>query len=100
MPAPRSATRAAAGRPGRHPAPRGAALEPGAVIEWTARLLRHSVGYLVPESQCEAIAGGRDPVQEPRVAARLLLGTAFGWIDRVRLAYDLMQRLAPGSSQR
>ena len=79
---------------------RRAALEPGALIEWTARLLRHSVGYLVPESQCEAIAGGRDPVQEPRVAARLLLGTAFGWIDRVRLAYDLMQRLAPGSSER
>ena len=59
-----------------------------------------SAGYLVPESESEAIAGGRDPVQAPRVAARLLLGTAFGWIDRVRLAYDLMQRLAPGSSER
>ena len=79
---------------------RRARLEPGALIEWTARLLRHATGYLVPESEAEATEGGRDPVQEPRVAARLLLGTAFGWFDRVRLAYELAQRLRPASFER
>ena len=79
---------------------RRAHLEPGAVIEWTARLLRYSTGYLVPDSQAVALDGGRDPVQEPRVAARLLLGTSFSWFDRVRLAYELAQRLAPRSFER
>ncbi|TML75853.1 MAG: hypothetical protein E6G07_12025 [Actinobacteria bacterium] len=90
-----SARRAQAQLPSRR-----AHLEPGAVIEWTARLLRYSTGYLVPDSQAVALDGGRDPVQEPRVAARLLLGTSFSWFDRVRLAYELAQRLAPRSFER
>jgi hypothetical protein len=79
---------------------RRARLEAGALVEWTARLLRHATGYLVPESEAEATGGWRDPVQEPRVAGRLLLGTAFGWFDRVRLAYELAQRLRPASFER
>jgi hypothetical protein len=79
---------------------RRARLEPGALIEWTARLLRFATGYLVPDSEAEAKRSGHDPVHEPRVVARLLLGTAFGWFDRVRLAYELAQRLRPASFER
>jgi hypothetical protein len=72
------------------PPPR--ALDPHGVLEWTARILRSGTGYLVPESEGEAVAGARDPAADPRTAGRLLLGGAFVRLDRLRYGYELAER--------
>jgi hypothetical protein len=64
---------------------------PGAALEWTARLLRHDMGYLVPASVARAAgdvpwppdAVGGDPLEDLRASAAMLFGS--GWSPRERL---------------
>jgi len=70
----------------------GSAFAPGVVLEWTARLLRDRVGYMVPESEAVAAAGARDPALDPRTALRLVAGTAFSGTDRLRVVAELAER--------
>ena len=81
------------------PPPR-AALAPGPVFEWTARLLRDRVGYLVSGCESEAAAPGRDPLRSPLVAARLILGRAVGRPDRVAVALEISERTGLAASGR
>lgn len=72
--------------------PANAPVAPGAVLEWTATLLRERTGYLVPESESETAAGARDPLRSPAMAARLILGRAVTRPDRVGLILELAER--------
>ncbi|MEA2474917.1 MAG: hypothetical protein QOE06_2832 [Thermoleophilaceae bacterium] len=74
------------------PPPGGARAEPGAMLEWTARLLRDRAGYLVPEAEFVAPAPLRDPALDPRTAARLVTGGAFTGTDRIRVGAELIER--------
>ena len=73
------------------PRPR-AAFAPGAVLEWTARLLRDAPGYLVPGSEYVAVAAARDPALDPFTAVRLVAGSAFAGTDRLRIGAELFER--------
>lgn len=66
----------------------------GAVLEWTARLLRAGVGYWVPQSESIALDGTRNPAWHPFTAAALMAGGALGTGDRVRFAAELVEGLA------
>ena len=77
-----------------HLPPPRARLTPGGVLEWTAYLLRSGTGYLVPESESDSLVADRDPLEDPVLAARLLLGGAFARLDRVRFGYALAERAA------
>jgi hypothetical protein len=69
-----------------------ASLDAAAVLEWTARILRSGSGYLVPESEADAVPGVRDPAARPRTAARLLFGGALVGPDRLRYGFELAER--------
>ena len=69
-----------------------AAFGAGAVLEWTARLLRDGVGYLVPASEYVAAGAARDPALDPLTAARLVGGRAFSGTDRLRVGFELAER--------
>jgi hypothetical protein len=69
-----------------------AGLTPGGVLVWTARLLRTDTGYLVPESEYVAAPDGRDPMRDPRTAARLLAGGGLRRLDRIALLLELSER--------
>jgi hypothetical protein len=72
--------------------PPPAGLAPGAVLEWTARLLREAPGYLVPESRFGVSGRARDPALAPVTAAKLVAGRAFAGTDRLRVAAELLER--------
>jgi hypothetical protein len=76
-----------------HPPRRGAPIAPGAVLEWTAHVLRSRTGYLVPESESLAVATHPDPLRTPATAARLLAGRALSPLDRVGLVLELCERV-------
>jgi hypothetical protein len=67
-------------------------ITPSSVLQWTARVLRGSTGYLVPESESEALDGRGDPMLRPGTAARLILSRAVGRSDRVALALEIAER--------
>lgn len=73
--------------------PRRSLQATGAVLEWSACVLRSRVGYLVPDSECELVGAGSDPLRNPIVAARLVGGRAFIGIDRVRVVFDAIERV-------
>ena len=75
------------------PPRRGAPIAPGTVLQWSARLLRSRTGYLVPESESDALATRRDPMLEPATAARLLAGRALVKLDRVGVVLELCERV-------
>jgi hypothetical protein len=70
----------------------GAPIGPRGVLEWTTRVLRHRTGYLVPDSESEALGSGGDPLLAPATAARLLLGRAIVGTDRVGFVLELCER--------
>jgi hypothetical protein len=73
--------------------PRAAAsFDAGELLEWTARLLRRSVGYLVPDSEYAAPSSAPDPALRLLTAARLVGGSAFAGTDRLRVAAELFER--------
>jgi hypothetical protein len=72
---------------------RGAPVAPGAVLEWSARLLRSRTGYMVPDSESDGHGTRRDPMLEPATAARLLGGRALVRLDRVGLVLELCERV-------
>jgi hypothetical protein len=74
-----------------------AAVAPGAVLEWTAALLRDATGYLVADSESVAAEASRDPMRDPATALRLLLGRTLAWRDRLGLLLELTERAGPGS---
>jgi hypothetical protein len=67
---------------------------PAATLELTARLLARGTGYLVPESEGDALAAIRDPLAEPRTVARLVGASGFRPVDRVRFGYEFALRAA------
>jgi hypothetical protein len=69
-----------------------AAIDPRGVLEWTTRVLRHRTGYLVPDSESEAVDTAGDPLLAPATAARLLLGRAIVGTDRVGFVLELCER--------
>jgi hypothetical protein len=71
--------------------PRTGLAPPGGVLEWTARLLRARAGYLVPESEHSALAHVRHPLDDPRVAAALLLGGGLSGAERLSVVFDLVE---------
>jgi hypothetical protein len=73
--------------------PFGAPGSPATVLEWTARMLRFRTGYLVPESESEAVEPGYDPASSPLTAARLMFAGALGRFDRIRYGFELAERL-------
>jgi hypothetical protein len=75
-------------------------LTPAATFSWTAMLLRYGAGYLVPGSEYDAVERARDPLGDPRTAARLILGGAFGPLDRVRVGYELAGHIGPRLGRR
>jgi hypothetical protein len=75
-----------------------ARVEPGSVLQWTARLLRERTGYLVPESEAEMAGIGDDPLRRAGTAARLILGGAVIRPDRVAVALELAERAGRTSS--
>jgi hypothetical protein len=64
----------------------------GAVLEWTATVLRRPAGYLVPDSEYVATASEGDPALDRGVAARLVAGRAFSGADRLRVGFELAER--------
>lgn len=82
------------------PPRRGGPPSPANVVEWTAHVLRERTGYLVPESESEALEPGYDPAGRPRTAARLLFGDALVRFDRLRYGFELAERLAGRSMER
>jgi hypothetical protein len=70
----------------------GAPVTPRGVLEWTTRVLRYRVGYLVPESESEAVETSGDPMLAPATAARLLLGRSILGTDRVGFVLELCER--------
>lgn len=71
--------------------PRSRLEHSGAVLEWTARLLRDGTGYWVPES--ESVALGPSPRRMGfRATGALLAGGALTGVDRVRGASELRAR--------
>jgi hypothetical protein len=72
--------------------PGSAPVSPGAVLEWTATVLRQSTGYLVPESASEAVGRVRDPLRSPVTAARLVFRRGVGPRDRVGTLLELAER--------
>jgi len=70
-----------------------AEVTPATVFEWTARILRFRTGYLVADSEVDALAPGADPLADPVTVTRLLLGGALIRFDRVRLGYELVERI-------
>ena len=79
---------------------RGDPLAPPAVFEWTAMLLRSQFGYLVTDSEYDAIEPARDPLSDPRTVARLMFGHAFRRLDRLRVGYELLERAGSWLSRR
>jgi len=75
-------------------------LSAGAVLEWTARMLRSRVGYLVPESETDALDSARDPMRDPLTAMRLLLGRSLVRFDRLTYGYELAERTFARSIER
>jgi hypothetical protein len=73
--------------------PRPRLSQAGAVLEWTARLLRSRAGYLVPDSESRSIGDTR---MEIATAAAVLFGGAFSGLDRVRTALELLDRTGLG----
>jgi hypothetical protein len=74
-----------------------AEVAPGAVLEWTARLLRDATGYLVADSACVAPEPSRDPMRDPPTALRLLLGRGLVRLERLALLLELSDRVGPGA---
>ena len=74
------------------PRPR-ARLAPGPLLEWTAYVLRERTGYLVAESESDALDTRPDPMRTLATAARLLLGRPLRRLDRVGFALELSERL-------
>jgi hypothetical protein len=72
--------------------PASAPVSPGAVLEWTATLLRARTGYLVPESESEGVGPTRDPLRSPVTAARLIFRRGVGRQDRVGILLELAER--------
>jgi hypothetical protein len=70
----------------------GAPVSPRAVLEWTTRVLRYRTGYLVPESESEAVERDGDPMLAPATAARLLMGRSLLGVDRVGFVFELCER--------
>jgi hypothetical protein len=70
----------------------GAPITPRSVLEWTTRVLRHRTGYLVTESESDAVDTHGDPLLAPGTAARLLTGRAVVGTDRVALLLELCER--------
>jgi hypothetical protein len=70
----------------------GAPIAPRGVLEWTTRVLRHRSGYLVPDSESEAVDTTSDPLLAPATALRLLLGRSILGADRVGLVLELCER--------
>ena len=68
------------------------AITPRSVLEWTARVLRHRTGYLVPGSESVALDTAGDPLLAPATAARLLTGRAIVGTDRVGFVLELCER--------
>jgi len=66
--------------------PRPGLALPGAMLEWTARLLRTRKGYWVPESTGETLSPA--PVDRSSACA-VLAGAAFAGADRLRAALTL-----------
>ena len=77
-----------------------APLSAGAVLEWTARMLRSRVGYLVPDSETDALDSARDPMRDPLTAMRLLLGRSLVRFDRLTYGYELAERTFARSIER
>ena len=75
------------------PPPPDASLSPSVELEWTARTLRERTGYLVPESESDALGVLEDPLAQPLTAARLMFGGAFARLDRARILYELAERI-------
>ena len=77
-----------------------APLSAGALLEWTARMLRARVGYLVPESESEPLDDAGNPLRDPRTALRLLLGRSLVRFDRLTYGYELAERTFARSIER
>jgi hypothetical protein len=81
---------------------------PGAALEWTGRLLREGMGYLVSDSLADAAtdapweagATGRDPAEDLRVAAAMLAGGGWSGRERVALAAEAAGRAAAALRER
>lgn len=74
--------------------PSGSApVSPGAVLEWTATVLSQRTGYLVPESESEAVGPTRDPLRSPVTGARLVFRLGIGPRDRMGVVLELAERM-------
>jgi hypothetical protein len=81
------------------PPPPTAPLDPGALLEWTAQILRAGTGYLAADSASDAVPGARDPVDDPATAARLFLGGALRGLDRFLYGFELVaERRRPAAT--
>jgi hypothetical protein len=67
----------------------------GALLEWTARVLRTREGYLVPHSECVEHRG-HGVLHDPRTLAAVMTGRAFSPAERIRVALDLLQQAESG----
>lgn len=61
------------------------------VFEWTARILRQSSGYWVPQSESVRSYGIRSTAPRLRLAAHLAAGGAFAGLDRGRALLELLE---------
>ena len=70
-----------------------ATITPRGILEWTTTLLRWRTGYLVPESESDALDTRGDPLLAPRTALRLLFGGPVVGAERVALVLELCERV-------
>jgi len=70
----------------------GKPLSAAAIFEWTTALLRSDAGFLVPESEYDAREPVSDPLADPGMAARLVLGPGLRTLDRVQAGVELVER--------
>jgi hypothetical protein len=70
----------------------GKPLSPAAVFEWTTTLLEAEAGLLVPDSEYDAREQTGDPLSDPRIAGRLVLGQRLRALDRVQAGVELLER--------
>jgi hypothetical protein len=78
------------------PVPSGAPTTPVALLEWSAMILRERIGYLVPDSESDAL----DAQLDARSAARLLFGGALRRLDKLRYGPELAERVLGRSGKR